>query len=192
MHIDPSSADYLVSSRPSGLDKHPSTTKSCLFAGETDCARNHVTFFMEYLNQPFTHLYGSAQRPVLFWRTSIHRWVLCPSDVFAVNKGPGSSRRVALGQVCSSAAGFLLLRLVSGCQTQYTSCQLLKVGTLISCDSVFLSFKHKPQDRVGSGWCLTLRGLMQETRQKWFDGFVHQHSVNKWQHPHEAMLIMEN
>ena len=81
---------------------------------------------------------------------NIPSWLFCCTcDVFVVNKGALSSHCVALGQVCFSAAGFLVFWVVSGCQTQYSSRQLLEVGTLISCDSVFLSFKKQLHDGVG-------------------------------------------
>lgn len=66
--------------------------------------------------------------------------------VFKVNKRAPSCHCVAVGQVYFSAFCFSVFRVVSGCQTRYSSCRLLKVGTLIGCDSVSLSSKNRRRD----------------------------------------------
>lgn len=69
---------------------------------------------------------------------------------FRVNKGALSCHCVALGQVYFTAFCFLVFRVVSGCQTRYSSRRPLKVGTLIACDSVSLSFKKQLHGEVAA------------------------------------------
>lgn len=73
--------------------------------------------------------------------------------VFKVNKRAPGRHCVAVGQVYFSAFCFSVFRVVSGCQTRYSSCRLVKVGTLIGCDSVSLSSKNRRDDEVAGWYC---------------------------------------
>lgn len=73
--------------------------------------------------------------------------------VLKVNKRPPSCHCVAVGQVYFTAFCFSAFRVVSGCQTRYSSCRLLKVGILIGCDSVSLSSKNQRDDEVAGWYC---------------------------------------